>query len=295
MSRRYSQLPSTSAAISMAAGQPPGEPLPSGAPVLRRSLCSLAQPVLKQARQMPRFLFHEATVLFVMAGRLDLDDGVNRLSVGAQEALLLIDPESCLDVRKAPESPELPFRSVFLSFPAALLETFHRHHAASKPSGSGNPWACRQVPLDTDLAETLRGVMDGVQASRVSDERLAHRLMDFLLALAERGHAFADAGQRGTAGRLRALLGEAPDRHWTARAAGQALAMSEATLRRRLASENVRFEALLVDIRMHHAMMLLQTTPWSIPRIAQACGYQSRARFADRFRLRFGYLPSAVR
>lgn len=48
--------------------------------------------------------------------------------------------------------------------------------------------------------------------------------------------------------------------------------MSEATLRRRLAAEQERFETILSDIRMHHGMMLLQTTAWSIPRIAEACG-----------------------
>ncbi|MFN9474379.1 hypothetical protein [Acidovorax sp.] len=46
---------------------------------------------------------------------------------------------------------------------------------------------------------------------------------------------------------------------------------------------------------MHHALMLVQTTSWSVPRTVPACGYQSRARFAERFRARFGYLPSTVR
>nr|WP_276544326.1 helix-turn-helix domain-containing protein [Pseudomonas grimontii] len=71
--------------------------------------------------------------------------------------------------------------------------------------------------------------------------------------------------------------------------------MSEATLRRRLAQENARFEDLLVDVRMHHGLMLVQTTDWSIIRIAEASGYRSRARFAERFKQRFGYLPSSVR
>ncbi|MGK2888297.1 MAG: hypothetical protein ACSLEN_01715 [Candidatus Malihini olakiniferum] len=50
-----------------------------------------------------------------------------------------------------------------------------------------------------------------------------------------------------------------------------------ATLRRRIAAEHERFETILSDIRMHHGMMLLQTTAWSIPRITEACGYQSIA------------------
>jgi AraC-like DNA-binding protein len=71
--------------------------------------------------------------------------------------------------------------------------------------------------------------------------------------------------------------------------------MSEATLRRRLAKERLRFEEILTDIRMHHAMALLQTTCWSIPQVARACGYQTRTRFAARFRKRFGCSPSEAR
>ncbi|WP_150123522.1 helix-turn-helix transcriptional regulator [Halotalea alkalilenta] len=247
-----------------------------------------------QAQHTPRFLFHDATVLLVVAGRLDLDDAVSPLSVDAQASLLLVEPGACADLLKTPGGQEKRFRSIFLTISTTLLEAFHRDHSPPPPN-NGNRESYRQAWLDDDLESTFRCVIESVEAKRVSDERLKYRLMDFLLALTERGHAFMDAKQSGTAGRLRRLLGEAPDQRWTAHEAGRALAMSEATLRRRLAGESVRFEDLLVDIRMHHAMMLLQTTSWSIPSIAQACGYQSRARFADRFRARFGYLPSAVR
>ncbi len=246
------------------------------------------------AQHTPRFLFHDATVLLVVAGRLYLDDAVSPLSVDAQTSLLLVEPGTCADLLKTPGGPEKRFCSIFLTLSANLLEAFHRDHSPPPPN-DGNQVSCRQAWLDDDLESTFRRVIESVEAKPVSDERLQYRLRDFLLALTERNHAFKDAKLGGTAGRLRRLIGEAPDQRWTAHEAGRALAMSEATLRRRLAGESVRFEKLLVDIRMHHAMMLLQTTSWSIPRIAQACGYQSRARFADRFRARFGYLPSAVR
>lgn len=262
--------------------------------MLRRGLCSLAQPVLKQIQHTPRFLFHEATVLFVVAGRLDLNDAVSPLSVNTQASLLLVEPGTCADLLKTPGGPEKRFLSIFLTVSASLLDAFHRDRTPQPPN-KDNRTSYQQVALDEDLESTFRRVLESVEAKPVSDERLQYRLMDFVLALAERGHAFKDAKQSGTAGRLRTLIGEAPDQHWTAHEAGRVLAMSEATLRRRLAGESVRFEDLLVDIRMHRAMMLLQTTSWSIPRIAQACGYQSRARFADRFRARFGHLPSAVR
>lgn len=39
-------------------------------------------------------------------------------------------------------------------------------------------------------------------------------------------------------------------------------------------AEQLRFDALLLEVRMHHAMALLQTTGWSVPRVAEACGYR---------------------
>lgn len=269
-------------------------PLPSGTPVLRRGLCALAQPVLTRVQRTPRFLFHDATVLLVAAGRLDLDDGIHPLRIDAQASVLLVDPGTCADLVKTPDSRQKRFRSIFLTLSAALLEAFQRNHS-TRPPDNASPAPYRLAPLDDDLESTFHRVLESVDTKRVSDERLQCRLMDFLLALAERGHAFKDAKQSGIAGRLRTLIGEAPDQNWTAHEAGRALAMSEATLRRRLAGERVGFEDILIDTRMHHALMLLQTTSWSIPHIAQACGYQSRARFSDRFRARFGCLPSAVR
>lgn len=268
--------------------------LSSAAPVLRHGLCSLAQPCLAQTQHTPGFLFHDATVLLVAAGRLDVGAGVSQLSVDAPTSLLLIEAGTCADLLKTPGGSEQRFRSIFLTLSTTLLEAFHQTHAARMQNNS-QPTPYQQPILDDDLVSTFRRVIESVDIQRVSDARLQHQLMDFLLLLAERGHGFQDAKQRGTAGHLRTLIAEAPEQHWTAHQAGRALAMSEATLRRRLAGEGVRFEHLLIDTRMHHAMMLLQTTSWSIPRIALACGYQSRARFADRFRTRFGYLPSAVR
>lgn len=269
-------------------------PPPSDAPVSRRGLCNLAQPCLTRVQHTPRFLFQDASVVLVTAGRLDLGAGVQPLSVQTRRSLLLVDPGTHADLLKTPAAPGQPFRSVFLTLSPVLLEAFHRAHPAGTPDKLDDA-PCRLVPLDEDLTLTLRHVVDSAEGRTVSDARLQCRLTDLLLAFAERGQGFKPARQNDTAARLRTLLGDTPDRHWTAHDAGRALAMSEATLRRRLAGQSARFEDLLIDVRMHHAMMLLQTTAWSIPRIAQACGYQSRARFAERFRARFGCLPSSVR
>nr|WP_259372002.1 helix-turn-helix transcriptional regulator [Caldimonas mangrovi] len=73
------------------------------------------------------------------------------------------------------------------------------------------------------------------------------------------------------------------------------LAMSEATLRRRLRAEGASFNELLADVRMSFAMTLLQSTDRSVAHIASDVGYESASRFAIRFRERFGFAPTAIR
>jgi len=238
-------------------------------------------------------MFREATLLIIASGRIGLDDGVDRATVDAPTSLLLVESNTCADLLKTPDGEERLFRSIFLTLSPDLLDAFHRSRLPALTDET-SPVSFRLVPLDDDLASTLRQVLNSIDVQRVSDERLRYRLLDLLATLAERGYRFSRIGRHGTSERLRTVIAEAPERHWTAGEAGRELAMSAATLRRRLADEHVRFEDLLIDVRMHHAMMLVQTTTWSIPRIAEACGYKSRARFAERFRERFGYLPSAV-
>ena len=268
---------------------------PSGMPVSRRNLCGLARPCLRHPQHTQRFRFFEATLLLVVSGRLTLDDGAVQLTADAPSALILVDQHACADLLKEPGGDDQRFRSIFLTFSAELLAEFHRHHAPAQPIGNRS-MPFQQVALDDDLGSTLQHCVLSIEARQISDQRLRLRLMDLLAALSERGHLFVyDPLQSSTSERLRSLINEAPERHWTAQEASRELAMSEATLRRRLAGEQVRFEHLLVDVRMHHAMMLMQTTAWTIPRIAHACGYKSRTRFAERFKERFGCLPSIAR
>ncbi|MBO9689152.1 MAG: helix-turn-helix transcriptional regulator [Mitsuaria chitosanitabida] len=96
-------------------------------------------------------------------------------------------------------------------------------------------------------------------------------------------------------GRIRAMLSARPEDDWSAAAIARALAMSEATLRRRLAAEGASLRELIADVRMASALVLLQATSRPVSEIASAVGYDSPSRFAVRFRDRFGFAPTAVR
>lgn len=267
--------------------------LPSGFPIDGQGRFSLSQPTLRRACHSRQFRFFDATLLLVCSGQLILSDGTD-LEMSDPASIIVAPRGISLDVTKVPDKAEGIFQSVFLTFSQQTIEEFYRcsgfiahlNGTISRP---------RKLNFDEAFADTLsfciRGLVD-FEASLLSQ---THRLIGVLIALAERGHYFSRAIESGVTDRLRDIIKENPSHPWTAPEVGHALAMSEATLRRRLAKENTRFESLLAEVRMHLAMTLLQTTTWSIPQIAKACGYRSRTRFTERFHGQFGCLPSQAR
>ncbi|WP_349435207.1 AraC family transcriptional regulator [Pararhizobium sp. A13] len=122
-----------------------------------------------------------------------------------------------------------------------------------------------------------------------------HRLKELLIWLDLSGGRFSQSRPAGFAQRIRDVLAASPGSDWSSRELGRTLGVSEATLRRKLASEGWAFQSLLADVRMSAAMQLLQSTNLPVLHIAQEVGYESQSRFAMRFRARFGFAPSAIR
>lgn len=75
----------------------------------------------------------------------------------------------------------------------------------------------------------------------------------------------------------------------------EALHISPATLRRRLADEGTSYSGLLDDLRLSAGLAWVQGSDAPIARIAERCGYGSASRFTQRFRARFGVTPSTLR
>ncbi|MEM9797219.1 MAG: helix-turn-helix transcriptional regulator [Pseudomonadota bacterium] len=130
----------------------------------------------------------------------------------------------------------------------------------------------------------------------LTPERLrAHAMGEVLLWLAEDGIGFGPVRPARFADHLRARLARDLAAPWRSVDAARDMAVSEATLRRRLSSDGTTFGDLLADVRMTHALALLQSTDLPVNRIALDVGYASASRFATRFRARFGVAPSAIR
>nr|WP_233171603.1 helix-turn-helix transcriptional regulator [Dyella sp. ASV21] len=95
--------------------------------------------------------------------------------------------------------------------------------------------------------------------------------------------------------RIRLLLSAQPAHEWRAEDVASRLALSEATLRRRLAEETTGFRDILEEVRLVHGLALVQGTDKPLKQVAVECGYASPSRFTARFRERFGTLPSDLR
>jgi AraC-like DNA-binding protein len=73
------------------------------------------------------------------------------------------------------------------------------------------------------------------------------------------------------------------------------LAVSEATLRRKLAAEGTSIQAIKDKARLSLGLHLVQTTFDPIGRVAERCGFQSQSRFTDKFKQFFGVTPTELR
>lgn len=251
--------------------------------------------------------------------RVDLDHRLRRVPI-LQHCVIRVD-EGVKEV-EGPDGPVAVRAGDLIALPAGAMPTLSNRPDARSGRYRATALAvapevvaafARHPPMDL-TAPSLRGTGDmavfrgeGALADAVahaatalaehilSDAIVRHRLLEVLLALAERGVRWSPAGADGAAQRIRLMVAGRPDAPWTAADAARLLNVSEPTLRRRLAAEGTSFRALLAESRLSHGLMLLQTSRASVTEVALACGYESPSRFAARFRDRFGTPPSAIR
>ncbi|MBI1764414.1 MAG: helix-turn-helix transcriptional regulator [Acidobacteria bacterium] len=151
-------------------------------------------------------------------------------------------------------------------------------------------------PMETGFREAYDRAREAIlQPERCPREIAIHQLKEVLVWLQMYGGCFELPRPSSVGAQVRALLSSTPHQTWTAPEIAKHLAMSEATLRRRLQAEKLSLTKILLDLRLSHALVLLQATDKSITQIANEVGYESPSRFAGRFRERFGQPPTAFR
>lgn len=100
---------------------------------------------------------------------------------------------------------------------------------------------------------------------------------------------------QGFTGQVRCLLANAPGHHPSIEEAASKLAMSERSLRRRLAEEETTYKEVVLDFRMELASSYLRGQEMSIQEVAFLAGYADASNFHRTFSRYFGATPGEFR
>lgn len=228
--------------------------------------------------------------MVVLAGEKRVFAGGDTYRCTVGEAVMVHQPIA-LDVENVPARGR-DYRAAIVSFEWRLVELARAlvlAHGVVVPTKH----AVETLPVD-ELAGALSGLVAPEALNPGPARDLA--LVQLLLTLVRRGQSsFLRGPVESVSARVRELVAAAPARGWTSLHFERALAMSGATLRRKLASEGSSLREVIVEARLHHGLGLLQTTREPLKSVAFACGYRSRRRFVAAFEARFGVAPALFR
>jgi AraC-like DNA-binding protein len=247
--------------------------------------------ILRLRTEQPALIVVRRGIKSVRAGR----DAAVRASPG--QAIVLAGNETVDFTNSVADG--MYYEARWLLFDPALLDDAYYRSQATR---SGTPG--REPAPVRLLAQVPGGLSDAFERSAqalapgngIPDAVARQRLLETMHWLLDAGIALHNPPLNPDVSvRLRALVAGRLDDDWTADRIAAALALSETTLRRRLAMEGTSLKEVLVEARMATALTMLQATTQPVSVIALAVGYASPSRFAVRFRQRFGFAPTAVR
>lgn len=148
------------------------------------------------------------------------------------------------------------------------------------------------VSKDKAIEQTLN-VLHSLNLDLMSVETQRLWLAPLYQQLAERGalhHLFTSEKSSFTQ-QLSHYLARSPNEAHPLEETARHFSISRATFIRRLKKESTQYRDVLTEVRLNHALNLMQTRAWSVLQLAYMCGYQSEQRFSQRFRSKFGLTP----
>ncbi|MFT3734578.1 MAG: helix-turn-helix domain-containing protein [Rhodocyclaceae bacterium] len=148
------------------------------------------------------------------------------------------------------------------------------------------------VPLSA-IAEPLARWIEALRSGEPFTT--CHAVVGILLRLHALGHrSLLNEPVLTLAMQIRAMVAAEPARDWASSDIEDALGMSGATLRRRLAAEGLQLRAILAEARLSLGLNLLLSTRLPVKSVAARVGYASVSSFVKRFSERYGVEPSRV-
>jgi len=168
-------------------------------------------------------------------------------------------------------------------------------YADSNPDQPGIARALPIMQSHGEFGAALQRALQAVKNPEIPDDIARHRVAELLLWIGMHGGRFAPTLELTLAAKIRRHIGCDLSQDWSSPGLAKSFAMSESTLRRKLADEGTTLSALILDTRMSFALKLLQSTRQPVTQIALTVGYQTPSHFAARFKSRFGFAPTQLR
>ncbi|WP_158529616.1 AraC family transcriptional regulator [Parvibium lacunae] len=216
---------------------------------------------------------------------------------------ILLAQHTVWDITNQPDRDH-SYQAVFVGFDATCLQDAARSsmHLTTQPiallqkldhASALLEATQRLLPKQTD--HTSAHAKSTKTSTKISPEVFRHRQLEILLLIAEAGYHFPHTTQTDWLDAIRHLVQSAPHQDWQAANLAKSLNLSESSLRRRLQNHPLTLATIVREIRLEHALHLLQTTLMPIGEVAQACGWESHSQFSAAFQKRWGAAPSSVR
>ena len=149
------------------------------------------------------------------------------------------------------------------------------------------------VAVDRNLQDSLNALFTFDRQS-MSETTQQFWLQGLYQQLAEKGvlHRLFTSSNVSFSQKLSHYLSHSPDEKHPLEDVAERFAMSRATLIRKLKLEGMQYREVLAEVRLSHALYLMQNGQQNVTMLAQSCGYQFEGHFSQRFKGKFGLSPS---
>lgn len=257
--------------------------------IQRPGVGSCAGILQRQELEFKRLMVDQPVLILVLQGIKTLRWAHGEVHLQAGEALALAAGQSVDIINRM--APNGAYRARWLAWDPALIAAHAQHNPAQPVIRHALPI----VAAGGEFTEAFQRALQAVEDPGIPAEIARHRIAEMLQWLALHGGRFEQTEPLTLSAKVRRLIGQDLAREWAAADVSASFAMSEATLRRKLAEEDNCLSDILSDTRLSSALSLLLSTSQPVMQIALSCGYQTPSHFAARFRQRFDFSPSAIR
>lgn len=230
------------------------------------------------------------TALFAMPleGTKRVHDRDKALNVKRGEVFLVTKPQA-LDVENVPDKTSGRYLAIGIPLQGNILEAA-RQLVPNRVATSASAVASISIdPYVEDLNAWIGALVRG------DSLRVYHAMVGLALRVYEQGfHELLQPRAPTLAAQIRTMISTQPARDWSSAEIEHTLAMSGATLRRRLAADGTSLRDVIAEARLSQAFTLLSTTDLPVKTVALRVGYNSASTFSRRFSERYGVEPSRL-